>query len=614
MCGIFGTISHSIADKNAVLQSLSHRGPDEQNFLESGPVNFYHTRLAIQDLSPAGRQPMQIGRLMITFNGEIYNHRELRTRFGLQHASHSDTATLLLLYDQLGMDMLEHLDGMFAFCLYDMDRGKVFLARDRAGKKPLYYWSRNEAFVFGSELGALRRVLPLELNEHALSAYLYMGYHFGDSTPYSGVQELTAGSLLEIDLHTSQIRHRRWFDMAEYYHSVPRKMDEEEALGELDLRLRNAVQRRIDSSDLEVGAFLSGGIDSGLITAIASEYTKSLKTFTVQLPGAYDESALAAQVADRYATKHTTIPISFDRLRDDLPRIIGGYGEPFFDSSAIPSYYVAKEARQHITVVLNGDGADELFAGYRRYVPFARYDFFNGNAFIRNLSKGLTGILPKAHEKKSAYNYLYRLAQFASYSNPVEIYASATTDLYVGFADEFLVSPALSELSDYLSRIARMKISSLNKMLLADFGALLAGDLLPKMDIATMAHALEGRSPFLGKELLEFAPGLADHYKVRGSTTKYLLRKLAGRYLPPELPGQPKRGFEVPLKHWMDTELNEMTRDYLSPAPGAIYPSLIRPSFVKDLLDRKISVSDEKRAKMLYALLCLEIWHRQTSR
>lgn len=612
MCGIFGTIHYPLADKQAVLRSLAHRGPGEQNILEAGPVTWFHTRLAIQDLSESGRQPMRHGNVYITFNGEIYNHQELRDKYGLRHPSHSDTLTLLLLYERLGMDMLQELDGMFALGIYDASAGKVYLTRDRAGKKPLYLWRQGPSFAFSSELGALREAVPLELEEGALSAYLYLGYHFGKATPYKGVVEVEAGTWMAIDLGSGLTETRRWFDITRFYREQ-NPIGEAEALAGVEERLRKAVKRRIDSSDLEVGAFLSGGIDSGLITALAAEYSRNLRTFTVKLPGAYDESALAAQVAERYDTRHTTISISFDGLRDDFAGIVSRYGEPFFDSSAIPSYYVSREAKRHITVVLNGDGADELFGGYRRYLPFRYVDFFSLPSWERKLARGFSALLPPAHEKQSRYNYLYRLLRFASCDNLPDMYASATTDLFVGFTGELIRTPDLGALSEWLAQVRDLPVSPLRKMLAADFGALLPGDLLPKMDIATMACALEGRSPFLGKELLEWAPTLPDNLKLRGTTTKYLLRRLAAKYLPPDLPGQPKRGFEIPLKHWMDTELKDLCHAYLS-APGALYPSLVRPAFVRDLLDRKVPVSDEKRAKMLYTLLCLEVWYREVFR
>ncbi|TDX00046.1 asparagine synthase (glutamine-hydrolyzing) [Dinghuibacter silviterrae] len=610
MCGIFGTIHFQAPQPGVVLSALAHRGPDEQNHLAGERVSLYHTRLAIQDLTPSGRQPMQHNGVYITFNGEIYNHWELRKKYGLSSASRSDTMTLLLLYEALGTAMFETIDGMFALAIHDTANGKLLLARDRAGKKPLYLWSRGRSLAFSSELNALKDVVRPSLDEASIADYLYLGYHFRAATPYREIEELEAGTFLEVDLDTLDRKKVRWFDIADAY-SRPLDLTPEEALAGLDERLHLAVQRRIDSSDLEVGSFLSGGIDSGLVTAIASAYTKDLKTFTVKMPGAYDESVLAQSVAEKYGTRHTTIEISFDGLRDDFTRIVSNYGEPFFDSSAIPSYYVSQEARKHITVVLNGDGADELFGGYRRYMPFRYYDFFGRKGPVSWFARTAGNLLPPGHRKQDVYTYVYRLLKFAGYKELTDIYGGATTDLFTGYKNEFETPPRLQGLTELLDRVSRLPVSSLSKILIADFDTILFSDLLVKMDIATMAHSLEGRSPFLSKELLEFAPTLKDGYKIRGRRSKVLLRSLAGRYLPEALIDQPKRGFEIPLKDWMNGVLGEMTEDYLFGSAGALYPTLIRKSFVTDVFKRKVNLSEERRAKMLYALLCLEVWYKR---
>ena len=382
MCGIFGTINYNIKkDSAAIFQELLHRGPDEQNYISKNNVELIHTRLAIQDLTESGRQPMIHNGLYISFNGEIYNHLDLRKKYNLTHSSRSDTMTMLLLYEKLGMKMLEEFDGMFAFCLYDTNAEKVFLARDRAGKKPLFIWQENDSLVFSSELNVLNQVLRPAIDRAAVSDYLYLGYNFKSQTPYEHVWELENGCYFQIDLITQKQTTVQWFNISSFYN---KKIDltEAEALEQLDQRLTEAVTCRLESSDVEVGAFLSGGIDSGLVTAIASKSGNNLKTFTVRMPGAYDESELALKVAQKYNTIHTPIDISFDHLKNDFEKIIGNYGEPFSDDSAIPSYYVAEAAKEHITVVLNGDGADELFGGYRRYVPFKHFDFFSSNNFI----------------------------------------------------------------------------------------------------------------------------------------------------------------------------------------------------------------------------------------
>ncbi|EOR93840.1 Asparagine synthetase [Arcticibacter svalbardensis MN12-7] len=293
MCGIFGSLNIGIADQaDEVFKGLFHRGPDEQGFVIKDNLELYHTRLAIQDLSKSGQQPMFHQHLSIVFNGEIYNHLELREKYNLYSESNSDTKTLLLLYELLGISMLEELDGMFAFALYDQRQHQLILARDRAGKKPLYVYNKGNALAFSSELNVLSQLFAPEVNYSSLAAYLYLGYHYRKATPYQGVTELQNGHYLKIDTQTTEQTLVKWFDIGACYLNK-NKLSYADTLQELDARLQLVVKRRIETSDRDVGSFLSGGIDSGLITAIAAAHTHELKTFTVRVEGAYDESLFA---------------------------------------------------------------------------------------------------------------------------------------------------------------------------------------------------------------------------------------------------------------------------------------------------------------------------------
>lgn len=610
MCGIFGTVNYDIPrdQQEQIFKGLWHRGPDDQDTEQIDNLVLYHTRLAIQDLASSGKQPMEYNGLIIIFNGEIYNHIELRKKYGLEASSGSDTKTILMLFELLGMKMLEEFDGMFAFALYDLKNRMLYLARDRAGKKPLFIYRHDNSCVFSSELNILQQIVQPEINYNALSDYLYLGYHYRKSTPYLNVSELENGHYLKIDTQKLTEEEVVWYDIRKPYLSES-KLGPEETLEQLDVLLQQAVKRRIDSSDLDVGAFLSGGIDSGLITSIAAGHTAKLKTFTVRVAGSYDESALAERVVKKYDTNHTVVDIDFSDLQNDIEKILSGHGEPNCDNSAIPSYYVAKAAKRHISVVLNGDGADELFGGYRRYVPFRHLDFFHPNNLTKISAKILGSILPIGNEKQSYYNYLYRLLKFASYSDVVKIYCSASSDLFVGFEDQFFKRPLMKELTADLLSVNKLKLTPLNKILLMDFQSLLFSRLLPKMDIATMAHSLEGRSPFLSKEILDFVPGLPDQYKINNTTTKAILRELATQYLPEELVNQPKRGFEIPLRKWVDDELKTVINDYLL-SPDNLYSKIIKRSFIEDLIDKKVRVSDERRAKILFCVFGLEVWYK----
>jgi len=374
MCGIAGSINFKLSYRN-IDQNMFHRGPDEQAGFMIDNIDLYHLRLSILDIG-GGRQPMHLnGRFTIIFNGEIYNHADIRTMLNLKGNTASDTETILLLYQKYGTDLLKYLEGMFAFAIYDNQEKKIFIGRDRAGKKPVYYYNDREKIVFASELNCLKGLLPLQIETNHFYHYLRVGSFYGSLTPYKNVEELNAGHFLLIDCTTLQITKKCWWSINNFYLQT-HKDRFEESMEKVDSYLNSAVKRRVESSDLEVGSFLSGGIDSGLTTAIASQYKNNMKTFTVSFDGEYDEAPLAKLVADKYQTNHTEIKISFDHLKNDLEKICCNYGEPFFDSSAIPSYYVSAAAKKHLTVILNGDGADELFGGYRRYVPFAKYDFF----------------------------------------------------------------------------------------------------------------------------------------------------------------------------------------------------------------------------------------------
>jgi asparagine synthase (glutamine-hydrolysing) len=609
MCGIAGSVNFKLSyDK--INRSMFHRGPDEQNGYAAHNVDLYHLRLSILDIS-GGKQPMALDeRYTIIFNGQIYNHNDLRKKYNLTGSTYSDTETLLLLYRHCGTNFLNDLEGMFVFAIYDNEEQTLFVARDRAGKKPLYYYYDNQKLIFASELNCLKSQLPLQINQYNLYSYLRSGSLYSTHTPYQQVTELSAGSYLYINCRDIKIKQEKWWSINKFY-ETENTDSFDEALEKVDSYLNTSVHRRVESSDLEVGSFLSGGIDSGLVTAIASKYNNNLKTFTVSFAGEYDEAPLAKLVAERYQTNHTEIKISFDDLKLNLEKIICNYGEPFFDSSAIPSYYVSKEAKKYVTVILTGDGADELFGGYRRYVPFARYDFFKASRAIKGFSGLIRKGLPAPQSKKNSYNYIYRLLSLAS-KKSLEIYLSAGVDIFEDFEDNILYSGGdyLEEMRTDFNKITSNEKSGLRKIMNMDFNNNLFSDLLVKMDIANMANSLEGRSPFMSKELLEYAPGMNDGFKVNQKTTKYLLRVLSERYLPEQLLNQPKRGFEIPLKQWVENDLSEIVKDYVGSA-SSLSSQLIKKDFIEGLINNRIKMPSEKRAKMLWTLMSMEIWYKK---
>lgn len=607
MCGIAGSLNGQKLPLEHIYTLMRHRGLDAKGaFYAStkwGLLQFFHARLSIQDLSPLAHQPMQYENLCLVFNGEIYNHLEFRKNLNFPFKTHSDTETILALFAHFGETFLENLnafDGMFAFSLFDKATQKIYFARDRMGKKPLFLYQDSVQFAFASELNTLRFLVEhsLEVDFDALNFYLQSGFFYRDNTPYKNTFALPNASYGILNLATHSLEVKPYFDLQSCY-KAPKITNENEALETCETLLKQSIQNRIESSDLEVGAFLSGGIDSSLIVALSSQITPKLRTFTISFENSsFDESNLAEITAKHYNTLHTTLKISTN-LKDDVPKILQNYGRPFFDSSAIPSFYVAKAAKEHLNVILNGDGADEFFGGYRRYVGHLLLNKILPFSFFANL-------LPSPNAKHSLYNYFYRLLQMANaYKKDLsEYYLRATTDIFVGFHD-FPVYPSFKA---KVESIFKSNLSPLSKMLLLDAQNLLFCDLLPKMDIATMAHSLEGRSPFLSKSLVEFAPRLDDNLKVRKNVTKYLLRKLAEKYLDKAICNAPKRGFEVPLTTWIDGELKPLILETLQ-APK-IAQEFLGKNTLESLCFKAHLYPKEKRAKMLWSLFALEVWYQ----
>jgi asparagine synthase (glutamine-hydrolysing) len=440
------------------------------------------------------------------------------------------------------------------------------------------------------------------LLDEAINCFLRVGLVWKPYTVYQHVLELESAHYLVLNLSNLEYQIKAHFNILDHYHTpYSTKINFQASIEQLEHKLTKSIADRIAASDVEVGVFLSGGIDSNLIAAIAATMKKNIKTFTVKFDGCYDESGLAKLAAKKYQTNHIELNIA-NHLHHDIEKILLAYGEPFMDSSAIPSYYISQEARKHVKVVLSGDGADELFAGYRRYVPIA-YQLMR---YFKRI-KHLLPFMPKPKTKQSAYNYFYRLLAMADKKN-LDFYLSATADIFEDILP-FAKNKIFTNLNQFIAQVfADDSLTALKKILYLDFSIILFGDLLVKMDIASMAHSLEVRSPFLSKYLLEFAPSLPDHFKINRLTTKYILRKLAEKYLPNELINQPKRGFEVPLKKWIDNDLREAIHDTLT--PGCYADNFVTKKFIPQLLSKQCAIPEEKRAKILWTLYCLETWHK----
>lgn len=612
MCGIAGVVvkreAHSPAaverGLEAMVAQVVHRGPDDRGIVVVGPAGLGHQRLAVIDLRERARQPMSLadGDLWIVFNGEIYNFRELRTRLqgsGCQFRTDSDTEVLLHGWRIWGERLVDELRGMFAFAIWDQRDRSLFLARDRFGKKPLFYSDQADGFFFASEIKSLLAWpnFPRHVNLDAIHDYLTFGYCIGEYSAFAGVKNLPPG-------HTMLLRDgitrppRRYWRLAEVSASADRRSPADLAT-ELIERLDDAIQCRL-VADVPLGAFLSGGVDSSAVVARMSQMLDApVKTFSVgfDIPG-YDETPFAAMVAERYATDHRSFTMGYDLIQE-LPKLIWHYGEPYADSSSLVTYALAREIRKHVTVALTGDGGDEIFLGYSRYARFV--DQVAAIRAERPRPLPYQCLLDSSQATRVRDHYVRRVASFRDEHKHAG---------YGPVLAEFLLSPSSDRLG--ISLESATFDTAIECAARLEVETYLPGDLLVKADIATMAASLEGRSPFLDHELADWAAALPQHLRVFERNGALELKGLLKRALEPILPAEilyrPKRGFSVPVRHWMRHEIKDFMVGLLTSSTFK-NRGLVTPRYVDQLMTRHFS-GREDHGTRLWTLLCLELWFR----
>jgi len=622
MCGIAGKLFFDRARRvdpdllERMGTVLAHRGPDDAGVYRDGSMGLASRRLAIQDLSPAGHQPMASadGRLWITYNGEIYNFLLLRAELESQGAalrSRTDTEVILALYERDGPECLGLLRGMFAFAIWDRREQTLFVARDRLGKKPLVYYHDAERFLFASEPKAILQdpEVPVETNLEALHHYLTYGYVPSPDSAFKHFRKLPPAHYLVVRDGRIDV-HRYW----SLRYTPKRPGSEAQLVEELGGLLEEAVRLRL-IADVPFGALLSGGIDSSAVVALMRRVASGpVRTFSIGFDRPeYDELAYARQVAQRFETQHHDLVVKPDAVAM-LPQLVWHYNEPFADSSAVPSFALCEMARGFVTVALNGDGGDEAFLGYDRYLGTVLAGCQDRiPAPIRRAAVGATRLLPRGAPKSFAYRVrrfveslglepVRRYARWISYFANEEKNDLYTAELAatLGRRDSLALLDAAYAASDaptFLERTAH-----------ADVQLYLPDDLLVKMDIASMAHSLEVRSPFLDHRVMEFAASLPPRLKLRGLTCKYLLRRLVKGVLPEPILRRKKMGFGVPIDHWFRHELREMAYGVLldGRARGRGY---FRPEAVRRYLDDHVAGRAHHHFR-LWSLLMLELWHR----
>jgi asparagine synthase (glutamine-hydrolysing) len=623
MCGICGKIYFNkghIVIKQELLEmsnTMIHRGPDGEGYWVDENVGLAHRRLAIIDLRSVASQPMcnEDGSVWITFNGEIYNFRELRKELeecGHIFRTNSDTETIIHAYEEYGRNCLHRLRGMFAFAIWDGRTRTLFVARDRVGKKPLYYFLGQDRFVFGSEIKAILAdpAVPVQPDLIALDHFLALHYIPSPLTAFQGIRKLPPAHWLEI--HNGHLRMGRYWKLR---YTPKRNISIRDAIAELQWHLAEAVRLRL-ISDVPLGAFLSGGVDSSAVVAyMAQAGTQPIRTFAVGFENAiFDERPFARQVAEHLGTCHTELVVKAPHA-DTLPRLVWHYDEPFGDASSVPSYAIAGLTRQHVTVVLNGDGGDENFAGYDRYITdrFARY----GDLLPLWIRQQLANAMKRFPESWQQQQPLRKLARVTAIlaTVPERRYAqwgrnSALDDRHSLYTEAFRDAVEKSEPEGIFAEVFRQSDAddSRDAALDADVNLYLADDLLVKMDRATMAHSLEARSPFLDHILMEFVACLPPTFKLSGTRKKRILKAALRGLLPDTILDRPKMGFSIPLADWFRGELREMVHDVLL-SPQSLQRGYFQQSAVANMVEQhSIGVGDY--AENLWDLLILELWHR----
>ena len=624
MCGIAGFVNangspvdRSILEK--MNRAIVHRGPDDDGFYVSENVGLAMRRLSIIDVA-GGHQPIHNTdkTKWLIFNGEIYNYQALRTdleKRGHRLYTKSDTEAVLHLYDEYGVDCLKFLRGMFAFAIWDESDKSLFLARDRVGKKPLLYSHQtNGDIIFGSEFQALlmNPAISREVDHAAIDSYLSYLCVPAPQTAFKQIRKLEPGHWLR--WRDGSIETKRYWQ-PDFSKKI--KITENEAIEETTRILRESTRLRM-ISEVPLGAFLSGGVDSSAVVALmAQESDKPVKTFSIGFEEEdFSELKHAKRVAEHVGAEYNEFIVRPNAL-DVLPTLVEHYGEPYADSSAIPTYYVSKETRKYVTVALNGDGGDESFAGYERYAAMRIAEAYTrAPAALRKIFvEAPVNLLPTSELKRSRFRDARRFLQAANLPRTERYFRWMSTfnrdakrELYT---TDFDASVSGQNASLFLDRwfAAANGTGTLDATLLTDQMTYLPNDLLVKVDIASMANSLEARSPFLDHNLIEFAASLPESLKMRRFETKSLLKKVAARLVPKDVVYRRKMGFGVPIGKWFRGEMKDFVRGVLL-SETSLKRGIVKPEIIEKYVNEHTTATRD-HAFQLWTLLMLELWFQR---
>lgn len=633
MCGVSGLYTlekkstNSLAKVTQSTEKLILRGPDSGNIYCGETVALGHRRLSIIDTSSFAGQPMydKSSRYVMVFNGEIFNYKELSEKYlkavwertGGPETS-SDTEVLLYLLIEYGEKCLEWLSGFFALAFYDTQKNELLIARDRFGKKPLFYYSGDGYFAFASEMKALLAWdIPKELNYNTLYEYLQLNYIPTPHSMIKGVTRMEPGHYLKINaqgVSRSQPYYTMQIDKASYG-----KYTYEEAQQRLIDLMDNSIQERM-IADVPLGAFLSGGIDSSVIVALASRHTKHLNTFSIGYKDNpfFDETQYAKLVADKYKTNHTVFSLANNDFLEHVYDVLDYLDEPFADSSAIPMYILCKNTRKHVTVALSGDGADEMFSGYNKHAAEWK---IRKQSLVNSVVKAglpLWQALPRSRANKltNTFRQLHRFAEGASLSTQERYWrwASLSTGKQVMnmLKPEVASKINLAETEAFKKQVlSDIKTDDFNEILLTDMNLVLKGDMLVKVDMMSMANSLEVRSPFLDYKVVDFAFSIPAEYKINGQMKKRIVQDAFRPMLPADLYNRPKHGFEIPLLGWLRNELWGLINDDLLSSSFVAQQGIFDVNAIEALKKKLQSNNPEDSHAVIWALIVFQYWWKK---
>jgi asparagine synthase (glutamine-hydrolysing) len=630
MCGIAGIVAFSDIGRQQVpklqqsIRTLQTRGPDDEGIYTAESIGLAQRRLSIIDTSKAANQPMwdHTGRYCMVYNGEIFNFRELQQKHFTpeeqkQFRTHSDTEVLLELFVKKGTACLSLLEGFFALAVYDTSSGELVLARDRFGKKPLNYFQDQDQFIFASELKALFTFgIPRKINYEALQLYLQFAYVPQPLCILQHIKKVTPGSYLIFK--NGKAEEIKWYHLSvagDYQHSP----SYDDAKKELVKHMEDAVTKRL-ISDVPLGAFLSGGVDSSVIVALASKHQSSLNTFSIGFRGEqyFDETQYAKLLAQKYKIHHTIITLGVEDYLEHIFDVLNYFDEPFADPSSLPQYILCMETRKHVTVAISGDGGDEVFAGYNKHYAEWQARRHSLMSSLVKMGSPVWKMLPKGRNSKmtNLFRQLHRFAEAASLSSKERYWNWASTfspaELKKLIKEETIAkadAALLLQLKE--SFLKEIDEKDFNSVLKTDIDFVLAGDMLVKVDQMSMANSVEVRSPFLDHKVVEYAFTLPAHYKINGEGRKKIVKDAFRHLLPEEIYHRSKQGFEIPMLQWFRNELHAYIFDDLLNEKFINEQGIFHYGFIEELKRKLHSSIPGDIVEQLWVLIVFQHWYKK---